>query len=305
MSRTPVNESIFSPEIWINTVQYGIVAEDASDPAIVSTTNELGAEAPAEEVVVETETQEVAAEVDKRPPWFVKRIDEVTAKRHEEAARADKAEGQVRELKTLIQGFLNSGATPAQAAAAAGVGEEAAEQARQQRAPLTDADIDALVEKKAAEKIQAEEQGRLVAEFNERCNSVKAIGDKEYPDFEVAVTKLKAAGVTDYIFLDAVTAFDEAPQLIHHLGQNPDDAIRIRKMSAPRMAAELAKLATKMPELPSKAAKAAKPASNAPAPVTRIGGTGTPGAPSLDDPNIDMATWVKLRQEQETARRSH
>jgi hypothetical protein len=83
--------------------------------------------------------------------------------------------------------------------------------------------------------------------------------------------------------------------VLYHLAKNPDEAARIAMLPPTRQAVAVAKIATNI--------SAPKRVSSAPPPITpKVSGAGT--APlSLDDPNISMEDWVRLRNEQTRRKR--
>ena len=87
-----------------------------------------------------------------------------------------------------------------------------------------------------------------------------------------------------------------APQdVLYHLAKNPDEAARIAMLSPTRQAVAVAKIASGL--------TAPKRVSSAPPPITpKVSGMGSVPA-SLDDPDLSMEEWVRLRNEQEKARR--
>jgi hypothetical protein len=87
-----------------------------------------------------------------------------------------------------------------------------------------------------------------------------------------------------------------APQeVLYHLAKNPDEAARIALLPVARQAVAVAKVAQGL--------ATPRRVSSAPPPITpKVGNMGS--APvSLDDPNISMEEWARLRNEQVVARR--
>lgn len=83
--------------------------------------------------------------------------------------------------------------------------------------------------------------------------------------------------------------------VLYHLAKNPDEAARIAMLSPTRQAVAVAKLAQGL--------NAPKRVSSAPPPITpKVQGIGTAPA-SLDDPNLSMEEWVRLRNEATSRRR--
>lgn len=84
-------------------------------------------------------------------------------------------------------------------------------------------------------------------------------------------------------------------EVLYHLARNPDEAARIALLPPTRQAVAVAKLAQGL--------NAPKRVSTAPPPITpKVNGMGTAAA-SLDDPNISMEEWARLRNAQSSRRR--
>jgi hypothetical protein len=200
----------------------------------------------------EQNTEESAEDKAKREPWFQKRIGELTREKYEAKRQADAAAQEASDLRAQI--------------------------ARQQQGETFEANpdsVDALAEQKATQ---------LFAErsFNESCNRVHAAGVKEFPDFQKAMANLHMVGI-NRDFLELATTSDAGAKLLHHLGNDLDEAARITALPPVQMARELTRLEYKLAQAP-----AVKPVSNAPAPVRPIGS----GAVSAADPSkMSDAEW--------------
>ena len=84
-------------------------------------------------------------------------------------------------------------------------------------------------------------------------------------------------------------------EVLYHLAKNPDEAARIALLPTARQAVAVAKLAS--------AVTAPKRVTSAPPPISpKVQGIGSALA-TLDDPNISMEEWARLRNEQAMARR--
>jgi hypothetical protein len=84
-------------------------------------------------------------------------------------------------------------------------------------------------------------------------------------------------------------------EVLYHLAKNPDEAARIALLPTARQAVAVAKLAQNV--------GAPKRVTSAPPPISpKVQGIGSAPA-TLDDPNISMEEWVRLRNEQAIARR--
>ena len=84
-------------------------------------------------------------------------------------------------------------------------------------------------------------------------------------------------------------------EVLYHLAKNPDEAARIAMLPPTRQAVAVAKVASGL--------NAPKRVSSAPPPITpKVNGAGTAPA-TLDDPDISMEEWVKLRNAATSRRR--
>jgi hypothetical protein len=84
-------------------------------------------------------------------------------------------------------------------------------------------------------------------------------------------------------------------EVLYHLAKNPDEAARIALLPPTRQAVAIAKVAQNL--------NAPKRVSAAPPPITpKVNGAGTAPA-TLDDPDISMEEWIRLRNAQAGRRR--
>jgi hypothetical protein len=84
-------------------------------------------------------------------------------------------------------------------------------------------------------------------------------------------------------------------EVLYHLAKNPDEAARIAMLPPTRQAVAVAKVASGL--------NAPKRVSSAPPPITpKVQGVGTAPA-TLDDPELSMEEWAKLRNAQTGRRR--
>jgi hypothetical protein len=88
--------------------------------------------------------------------------------------------------------------------------------------------------------------------------------------------------------------------VLYHLAQNPEQALNIAGLSPAKQGVALAKIANEL-----SAKSKGRGVSNAPSPVTpRVNGGGASApAKNLDDPNLSMEEWARLRNEQVRAKR--
>ncbi|HDR9033750.1 TPA: hypothetical protein QDB07_001207 [Burkholderia vietnamiensis] len=182
--------------------------------------------------------------------WVQRRIDQLTREKHEEKRLREAAEARVRELQPTTE------VTTAQ--------------------PMT------------AEQVRAE-AARLVAQekFDAACNTVFDAGKAEFPDWDASLRTFQMLGGAPQEFLEAVTSMDAGHKVLHHLGQNPEEAERLLSLPPLRMALELARLESTVGQ-----AKPA-PVSQAPAPITPVGGKSAPVEPQEFASTADYIAWRK------------
>jgi chromosome segregation ATPase len=197
------------------------------------------------------ETEQTQEEAEKKTPWFQKRISEVTREKYEAKRQADESAAEVQRLTEQLARFQ--------------AGDTEGDQPDVQKLARAE-----------AEKIVA------ARSFDERCNKVHADGTKAFPDFAQSVSNLQMVGATPQ-FWELATESDAAAKLLHHLGQDLDEASRIASLPPVQMARELTKLEFKLAQAP-----APKPVSKAPAPITPIGSGGTT---TFDPAKLSDAEW--------------
>ena len=151
---------------------------------------------------------------------------------------------------------------------------------------------DAEINRRAAELAAANR-------FNEQCNNIAEKGKRDFPTFDGALANLRAVGAlgdnANPAFLHAVAELPEAHKLLHHLGNNPDEAARINALPPLKMAIELAKIETEI------SAPKVKPVSKAPAPIIPINASGG-NTSDLSSPDISMEEFSRIREKQRMER---
>ena len=221
---------------------------------VESTSTEATTEQPQEQ---QTETPEEKA---KKEPWFQKRIGELTREKYEAKRAADEARQEAERYRQYVAQL----------------------QQGDQTAEKPEADVHTLAKQEAA-KLVAEQR------FNESCNKVYSTGKEEFPDFDNAVANLQMVGV-NRDFLELATTSDAGHKLLHHLGNDLDEAARILALPPVQMARELTKLEYKLNQ------PVAKPVSKAPEPIRPIGSTGATDTGLRDD--LPPDEWLRRRNKQ-------
>lgn len=211
-------------------------------------------------------------EKDAKPktPWFERRLRQQTAK-IAELARINEMQAQL--LESLAANTQQS------------EGGEADE---------GDGSKKAKVAPQTATQAQIEAEARRIVEqqsFDNSCNTAFEQGVKAHGDsFKESVNTLQAMGVMDRTFIQAALDTEKASDVLHFLGQNPDEAERISSLTPTKMAIALDRIAAKA------SAKPQAPVSKAPAPVKPVGGKSANSAGDPDKMNMD--DWLKWREAQ-------
>jgi hypothetical protein len=215
-------------------------------------TVETTPEATTEQTQVEAQPEQK----EKKTPWFEKRISEVTREKYEARRAAEEAMAEAQELR-----------------------EQLAKAQSGEQVETPQGDVKTLA-KRMAQDLVAEQS------FTEKCNKVYEAGVKEFPDFKDAVSNLQMVGVNRE-FLELTATSDAGAKLIHHLGNDLDEAARIASLPPLQMARELTKLELKLSQ------PQTKPVSSAPAPITPINGNkgGTKDPSEMTD--AEFAAWRK------------
>lgn len=166
--------------------------------------------------------------------------------------------------------------------------ENAALKAGQKAEVLPDAEI----QRRAAELA-------AINRFNEQCNQIAEKGKKDLSNFDGALANLRAVGAlgenSNPAFLQTIAELPDAHKLLHHLGNNPDEAARINSLPALKMAIELAKIETQI------TTPQHRSISKAPAPIVPVTGNGGSSG-DLSDPAISMEEFARIREKQRETR---
>ncbi len=167
-------------------------------------------------------------------------------------------------------------------------------------AASTQADFDREVERRASARVEAERAQSQAADFNAECNRVFEAGKKDYPDFAEVLPTLW--GAMDAIrsngslspeavsLIEAAIETGKPQQVLHHLGKNPDEAVRITGLpSEAKRAAAVVRLAASLDQ--------PKQVSKTPPPLAPVGGQARndPGETGPKDTG-DFIKWFDERQ---------
>lgn len=128
--------------------------------------------------------------------------------------------------------------------------------------------------------------------FNERVAAEVARGRAGHQDFDQVAANLQRFGELPRTFVQAAMATGKGAEVMYHLGGDIAEADRILSLEPIEQAVALAALAGSI-----KAPEPAKKITSAPAPVTpKVGGGAGKNTPSLEDNNLPIADWIKLRE---------
>jgi len=213
------------------------------------------------------------------PAWYQQRINELSRSRGDEQRGRQQAERERDELRAKVQPDPNAPPDPA----------------AERR--FTQADVDRL------SKIQ----GQQIADgqvHQAAVNRTMEAGKAEYTQlaFNAACNALADVGATERPeFLALVADLPNGHDVLHRLGTDPAEAIRILGLPSLRMAAEIGRISAAEKVAP--AAAAPKAVSKAPPPVEPVGGGGSSATETDPDKMTpgQYAAWFDKRQ---VARRS-
>ncbi len=225
-------------------------------------------------------------------PWFQKRIDALTAEKHEARRQAEAAQKQAEALLQQLSD-MRAGTPPAAppvAPAAEVLGAPPAVQpvsAQKPIVPMSETEIEARAQKRA------EEISRVNA-FNKACNDIAEAGKSEFNDFDDALKNFSMLGGIPTPMLETLTEMPNAHKVLRAIGKDPELAEKVLKMTPMKMAMELARIESGLekPAMP-------KPVSTAPKPIIPIDS----GARGEEDPEkMSTAQWIQWREKNKKSR---
>lgn len=209
-----------------------------------------------------------------KPTGVEARISGLTAEKWAERRRAEAAENQ----NAILQ-----------------------QQLRQMQARAPEPDADGNVPAAAAPPAKVTTPSELQAmatqianeqQFQKDVGSEIESGRKSHTDFDQVAANLQRFGELPRTFVEAAMATGKGAEVIYALGQDAAEADRILSMQSPvQQAVALATLAGGLAK-----PTPAKLVSSAPAPIVpKVGGHGS-NPMTIDDPNIPIADFIKLRE---------
>ena len=158
-------------------------------------------------------TPPAVEEGETKKPWYLERIDQLTAKNYELTAQV-------------------KAATPPPAATAL-------------TKTYTEAELQTLAAQKATELVDAND-------FNKQCNAAYEKGTAAHPDFQQKLGMLNtvSGGLMSRALVDAALETGVAEDVLYELGSKPELAQEIVGLSPAKMAVRIAKLAGELGKAP-------------------------------------------------------
>jgi hypothetical protein len=213
-----------------------------------------------------------------QPDPAQRRVNQLVAERWAERRRAEAAEQQSR----LLQEQLNQTRQALQAQPQVDADGNPV-QPQPQRQPPTQPpqDLQAMAAQIAAQN-----------EFNRQVGDEVSRGRTIHQNFDQVAANLQRFGELPRTFVEAALATGKGADVMYALGSDIAEADRILSMPPMQQAVAIAQLAggLKAPEPPKKT-------TSAPAPIVpKVGGGSGKNTPSLEDPNLPVADWIKLRE---------
>ena len=240
-------------------------------------------EQPADTAVPAAETPTAdATQEPKKKPWYQAKIDELTGKYHGTQRAVQERDQRISALEQALR--------------------DASKAQRAEPTPQGQVDVNALREQIRHEERQAAFQQAAVDRFNQTCNDIAAKGKAEFKDFDDQVKNLRDIDALSPEMIIAASKKANSHAIVHYLGKNLDEAMRIKQIGDPDERAEaFAELSAKL-KAEAKAEPKPKAKSSAPEPITPVGGP-SKGDVDIYDDNITMDQFIRMRDKQESDRR--
>lgn len=268
-------------------------AEEAAEPFVeVTPEQDAGLEPVAEEELAGEEAAEPAATQEDEDDGTLsrglkKRLDKIREREAAALQREAAANARAAAAEALL------------AAQRAGAEEPAAEGDALPKARVyTQAELNVEATRIATQQLAADK-------FNARCDEVAGAGQKEFgTKWATSLEALRDVGAIsdDLSFLQDALDTEAPEKVLHHLGQNPDEAERLLTLSPNRRAVALDRLAT---QLNVEKPRAARPISKVPPPITPVGSARGAKEIDINDPNLtdeeSIAAWEAHDRRRATA----
>lgn len=227
------------------------------------------------------------------PKWVQRRIDKLTAEKHEARRETENAKQQAEALLASLAELRAAAATggaapvPGQAPVTPVPGQQPAGPAALQPLSMNEAEIEARATAKANEIAR-------VNAFNKACNDIADAGKTEFKDFDAALNNFTLLGGIPSQMLSTLTEMPNAHKVLYAVGKDPELIEKLGKLPPMKMAMELARIEQNIdrPANP-------LPISGAPRPITPID---TGGRAGEDPDRMDTKAWLEWREKTKKTR---
>jgi hypothetical protein len=166
-----------------------------------------------------------------------------------------------------------------------------AEQTRQEQpdfSQLTPAQVDALIEQRADERLSSQTQMQRTSVIDAQLQ--KKVG-AALPEF---YAEIQSAGKAGASLVNAAIELDDAADVLAYLSKDSDELDKVLALSPIKQAAHLGRLSARI-----EAEKSAPKRSNAPIPLSPVKGAARSSEPDIND----TARWIKWSNEQDANKR--
>ena len=266
---------------------------DVSGEALPVETEALPVEMVEEDATTSEESVDSQETEPKKLGGVAKRIGELTAQRHEAERRAEAAEKREQQVRDMLDRQLQSKKLEPEPEPQKATTEPQLAQFQTYEeyvAAVADYKVELRFQKLDQERQAAEavkQKAEVQTGFQRKADEFKA----QTPDFE-EVAYNPSLPITD-VMADALNYSESGPQVLYHLGKNPEEAQRIAELSlrSPVAAAiELGKLEAKL-SLPQP-----RTTTQAPPPIRPL--SGGSGSAIVDPDKMTSDEWRKWREDQ-------
>lgn len=275
------------PEVAVAEVKAPPVVEVGDVPTFIKNAETFpykqDSQKPADEAPATVETPEVAkpkeAKEEPKPgkTSYERRLDKAKRQAAEERTAREGLERRLRELEDKTQPKVIEGEPQANAYS------DIEEYAKAKADWKAKHEVEAYKAKQQTEAANAA-QSKVLRDWESKVEKASS----KYDDFDEVVGDFKPASPWGWAMVEAENAVDIA----HYLGKNPDEVERIKSLHPYAQFREIGRLSAKLEAAPA----APKQPSKAPPPITPVSGTAQPEAVIRD--GMSYADFVKLRNKQ-------
>jgi hypothetical protein len=153
--------------------------------------------------------------------------------------------------------------------------------------------IEQRVSQGIAKAVETREAAAAESQVKAQWETRAAEYSKAHPDF-IAVVSNPRLPITDAM-TKVIIASEKGPELVHHLGLNPDKAVRISRLPPEQQAAALGRLEAELSTAPPRTTPPPKPTTRAPDPPTPVS-AGTSPSKRYEDMSIDEYVTTRLQE---------